>query len=189
MKTTLCSLLTVAGLGLIAASTAQADCITGGQKTGHSPLQALAHPRVLAHDGRAGAIETPDSIVGMWVVTFFFGDGPDVFDHGFEQFHADGTEITMDVAVPPAAGNVCLGVWEKTAPRTVKLHHLGFNWDISANPATLAGLFVLDMTVTLDRGGDSFSGKYVTDSFDNDGNVIPSLHAEGIVRAERVEVR
>ena len=65
MKTTLCSLLTVAGLSLIAASTARADCITGGQKTGHSPLQALAQPRVLAHDGRAGAIETPDSIVGM----------------------------------------------------------------------------------------------------------------------------
>jgi hypothetical protein len=188
MTKTACSLLAAVAFSLVAASAAQADCITGGQKTGHAPMQALGHPRVLAYDGRPGAIEVPDSIVGMWVVTFFFGDGPDVFDHGLEQFHADGTEITMDVAVPPAAGNVCLGVWEKTATRSVKLHHLGFNWDTSANPATLAGLFVLDMTVTLGRGGDSFSGHYVTDSFDNDGVIIPSLHAEGTVRAQRVQV-
>jgi hypothetical protein len=190
MKKTICFALTITALTLFAAPVAQADCITGGQKTGHSPLAALTHPGVVAYDnGRAGGSDnSPKSIVGMWTVTFFVGNGPAVFDEGFEQWHADGTEITIDVAVPPAAGNICLGVWERVGSR-VKLHHLGWNWDTSVNPVALAGVFVLDMNVALDRSGDRFSGKYVTDSYDNDGHVIPAFHAEGTVQGQRIEVR
>src|SRR5262249_56710030 len=113
----------------------------------------------------------------------------DVYDYGFEQGHADGTEITRDVAVPPAAGNVCLGVWKSTGPGSVKLHHVGWNWDTSVNPAALAGVFVLDMTATVGADGKTFVGHYVTDSYDNDGHIIPALHGEGAVKGYRIEVR
>lgn len=189
MRKALCFAFTVAAMTLAGASTAFADCITGGQKTGHSPLQALLRSGAVAgHGVMPGGGDSPESIVGLWHVTFLVGNGPDVWDEGFEQWHSDGTEITIDVAVPPAAGNICLGVWEKTGPRSVKLHHVGWNWDTSVNPAALAGVFVLDMVATLGKSGDTFSGKYVTDSYDNDNNVIPSLHAEGTIRGKRIEV-
>ena len=122
MKTLVSSVLTVTAFTVLTASAAQADCITGGQKSGRSPLQVLRHPSVTSYDSAPvpEANSTPASIVGLWAVTFLFGNGPDVFDHGFELWHADGTELTIDVAVPPAAGNICVGVWEKTGPRSVK---------------------------------------------------------------------
>ena len=188
MKKLICSMV-VATFMLTAASVASADCITGGKKASHSPLEALRHPGVMAYsESPAGGFEdSSPSIVGLWTVTFLVGDGPDVFDQGFEQWHADGTEITIDVAVPPAAGNICLGVW-KGVGRAVKLHHVGWNWDTSVNPAALAGVFVLDMSVTVGRDGKTFSGRYVTDSYDNDGNVLPAYHAEGVVRGQRIGV-
>src|SRR5262245_8939626 len=130
--------LVIAVLMLFSTSAAFADCITGGKKTGRPPLAALTHPGVLSYGAAAGAAEagsddSPASIVGMWTVTFLIGDGPQMYDQAFEQFHADGTEFTNDVAVPPAAGNICLGIWEPTGPRSINLHHLGWNWDTSVN--------------------------------------------------------
>src|SRR5262245_18732849 len=117
--------LVAISLTLFVSSAAWADCITGGKKGGHSPLELLTHPGVLGY--AAGAVEGGDpsssSIVGLWTVTFLVGKGPDVWDQGFELWHADGTEFTMSVAVPPAAGNICVGVWERAGGRTVKLHH------------------------------------------------------------------
>jgi len=190
MKKVICSLLTIAAVTVFTASAAYADCITGGKKEGTSPLQALLRPGVVTHNSgsNGGFSGAPDSIVGLWHVTFFVGNGPNVWDEGFEQWHSDGTEITIDVAVPPAAGNVCLGVWEKSGPRSVKLHHVGWNWDTSVTPAALAGVFVLDMTATLGRDGDSFVGHYVSESYDNDGHILPDFHADGVVRGKRIEV-
>jgi hypothetical protein len=190
MKRVICSLVTSAAFTFFTASVAYADCITGGKKDGHSPLQALLRPGVVTHNSGSGGgfSSAPESIVGLWHVTFLVGNGPNVWDEGFEQWHADGTEITIDVAVPPAAGNVCLGVWEKSGPRSVKLHHVGWNWDTSVNPAALAGVFVLDMTVTLGRDGDSYAGHYVSESYDNDGQIIPAFHADGVVRGQRIDV-
>ena len=64
----------------------------------------------------------------------------------------------------------------------MKLHHVGWNWDTSVNPAALAGVFVLDMTTTLDRDGNAFTGKYVTDSYDNDVHVIISQLTLAFIR-------
>lgn len=123
------------------------------------------------------------SIVGMWNVEFLFGDGPDRYDQGFQLFHADGTEMMLSNGLPPALGNVCLGVWKKVAPRTVKLRHMAWNW---TTEGAFAGTFELLVTLRLDRHGDSVAGTWVAESFDPDGNVIPGLHAEGVVRASRI---
>jgi hypothetical protein len=42
--------------------------------------------------------------------------------------------------------------------------------------------------VELSLDGRAFLGRYVTDSYDNDGHVIPAFHGEGIATARRIEV-
>jgi hypothetical protein len=189
VTTAIRSVLAATVLVFAGTSAARADCIVGGgvNSKGRSPLKALERPAV-AYSSSAAAAAANDqaSIVGLWTVTFLIGDGPDLYDQAFEIFHADGTEITNDTAVPPAAGNLCLGVWEKTGARSIKLHHVGWNWDLGTNPASLAGVFVLDLTATVAKDGRTFSGRYVTDSYDNDGAVIPAFHAEGVITGKRI---
>jgi hypothetical protein len=185
VKTAIRSAL-AATLVLVASSSALAHCIVGNPGSTRAPLKGLTAPK--AAFAAAPAAADNASVVGLWLVTFHIGDGPEVWDQAFEQFHSDGTELALDNAVTPAAGNVCVGVWERVGPRGAKLHHVGWNWDISVTPAALAGVFVLDMTVELAAGGQVFSGRYVTDSYDVDGNVIPELHAEGVVTGSRINV-
>ena len=124
------------------------------------------------------------SIVGMWSAEFLIGDGPARFDQSFQQFHSDGTEIMVSNGLPPALGNVCVGVW-KVDGRTVKLRHMTWNWDASGN---LTGTFVMVVTLSVDRRGNSFRGTWSADSYDLSNNLIPELHADGVVRATRVTV-
>jgi len=188
VKTAIRSALTAA-LVFVGATSTFAHCIIGNPGSSRAPVKGLG-PSVAAFAAAAAAASPSagdnGSIVGLWTVAFHVGDGPDIWDQGFEQWHADGTELTIDVAVPPAAGNICVGVWQRVGARSAKLHHVGWNWDISVTPAALAGVFVLDMTVELGPGGHTFTGHYVTDSYDNDGNVIPEFHAEGLVTATRI---
>jgi hypothetical protein len=181
-------LVTLSALALFA-DPARAACIVPGAKG--APAQTTSAPKALLNE-RSGALDQGlwsgdnDSIVGFWEVTFYVGDGPAVYDRGFEQWHSDGTELMVDNAVPPLLGNVCIGVWKQVGSRTVKLRHLTWNWD--ATGATLAGTFELRMTVTTDRRGQSFFRRYVAESFDLAGQPIPELHAEGKVRGRRITV-
>ena len=100
-------------------------------------------------------------------------------------FHADGTEVSVDNAVPPSLGNVCVGVWKHAGARTIKLRHLTWNWNADGR---LAGTFQLEVTLRLNRHGDAYTGTYVSDSFDLEHNVIPELHAEGVVKGTRIKV-
>ena len=86
--------------------------------------------------------------------------------------------------LPPALGNVCVGVWKKV-DGTIKLRHVTWNWDVDGNPT---GTFVMVVTLRVDRRGSSFRGTWFADSYDLSNNVIPELHAEGVVRATRVTV-
>lgn len=197
MKTT-GLLIAVASILTLAGSPVEANCITGN---GKPAFRSSHREEPIKGDGggvivlASNEVRSSGDIVGLWGVTFYDGNGPAVYDRGFEQFHSDGTELTMDVAVPPAAGNICLGVWESAGPRKVVLHHVGWNWDFSVEPpagmpaGTLAGTFVLDMTVTVSKDGRTFRGRYVTDSLDLDGNTLPQFHGEGVVHGTRIPVR
>ena len=121
----------------------------------------------------------------MWKVRYVIGDGPDLFDEAFQQFHAGGTETMLSNILPPALGNVCLGVWKQIGPRTFKLTHRGWNWNTDG---TLFGTFLLDVTLRLDRNAENYTATWVSDSLDLDGIVIPELHFEGTARAQRIAV-
>ena len=145
-------------------------------------------------EGPAGAVETKASendddrnasIVGLWAITYYVGNSSSVWDQGFEQWHSDGLELNNDNAVPPSIGNVCVGVYKQTGPRTFKLRHMTWNFDATG---TLTGVFQLLQTVTVAPNGKIFTGTYISDSFDLSGNVIPALHAEGVLSAARITV-
>jgi len=125
------------------------------------------------------------SIVGLWSITYFVGRSNDIWDQGFEQWHSDGLELSNDNAVPPSLGNVCVGVYKQIGPRTFKLRHMTWNFDTAGH---LTGTFELLQTVTVAPNGKTFTGTYVSDSYDLNGKVIPSLHAEGVLSAKRITV-
>jgi hypothetical protein len=121
----------------------------------------------------------------MWTVYFYVGTTSQLYDVGIQQFYADGNEMTTDIAAAPATDNTCYGVWEQTANRVFKLKHFGWVFDTNG---TFAGRFELTATLRVDNHGDTFSGTYVADQKDLSGNVIPSLHAEGVLKASRFKI-
>jgi hypothetical protein len=120
------------------------------------------------------------------------GAEPFVFDTTFQQFHSDRTEIMISNGVPPAFGNVCVGVWQPLGRRRIKLHHTTWNWSSVATDITdlsgFAGTFVMDVTLRLDRDRNSFSGTWSAVSFDKDGVEVPGSRFEGIVSGARITV-
>ena len=132
-------------------------------------------------------LSTSQTVTGMWLAQFYKGTSTELWNQGFQLFHADGTEVSVDNAVPPSLGNVCVGVWKPSgsSSRTIRLRHLTWNWNADG---TLAGIFQLEVTLRLDRHGNAYAGTYVSDSFDLSNNVIPELHAEGIVKGTRIRV-
>jgi hypothetical protein len=125
-------------------------------------------------------------IVGMWEIELVAKNIPNappegiVIDHGYSQWHSDGTEI-MNSSRSPATGNFCLGVWKRTGASTYSLTHrvLSFNPD-----GTPEGPGSLHEVVTVDRSGNTLSGTFTFDQFDTLGNL--KVHLEGVVRATRI---
>jgi hypothetical protein len=122
-----------------------------------------------------------DSIVGLWHVRFLSGGL--LYDEGFDQWHSDGSEILNDNGVPPAQGNVCLGVWKKVGSRTFKLKHPAWNWDANGN---LVGTLIIRESVTLDADGDSYQGTFTFDFYDLNGNLTSEV--KGDLNAKRITV-
>jgi hypothetical protein len=132
------------------------------------------------------------SVVGMWHVVLQLGDesGP-VYDEVFEHFHSDGTELLISNGLPPAIGNICIGVWRQVGRRTYTLRHMTWNWSPEVNaafgiPGTFAGHFELHMRLRVDEHGRTYSGTWVAQNFDESGNHIPALDAEGVVKGMRI---
>ena len=146
----------------------------------------------LALPGGSARADWNPSLVGMWHTKLLLGgsSGP-VYDEAFEHFHGDGTHMLVSNGLPPALGNVCIGVYKRTGPRTYKLRHMTWNWSPEMNEAwgvqgTPAGRFELNMTLRLDESGNSYRGVWTVKNFDTDGNHIPGLDAEGVVRGTRL---
>jgi hypothetical protein len=133
------------------------------------------------------------SVIGMWHAVLRLGSatGP-VYDEVLEQFHSDGTEILISNGLPPALGNVCIGVWKRIGARAYKLRHMTWNWAPPDNgfgvPGTFSGHFELEITLRLDSHGRTYRGTWTAKNFDLSGDHIPGLDAEGVVTATRITV-
>ena len=118
------------------------------------------------------------SIVGLWNVKFY--SGGTLADNAFDAWHSDGTEVLNDFT-NPIEDNVCLGVWIQTEPGSYKLKHPSWTFDTSGN---LTGLAVILETVTVDAGGNDYTGNYSIDFFDTMGNPVGSF--QGTLKAQRI---
>jgi hypothetical protein len=180
--------LGVLTLSLAFVSNARAGCGNSPDSVGALNSNLLSRGKSASASAKGAGAPHPagSDIVGMWEVELVATNIPNspqggiVIDHGYSQWHSDGTEI-MNSSRPPATGNFCLGVWKKTGASTYSLTHrvLSFNPD-----GTPEGPGSLHEVVTVDRSGNTFSGTFTFDQFDTLGNL--KFHLEGIVRATRI---
>ena len=119
-------------------------------------------------------------IVGLWHVSYTAGGQP--FFESFDLWHSDGTELE-NANLPPVTGNVCVGVWKQTGPRTVQLHHVGWNFDVNGNST---GTFTLTETNTVAHNGQTYEGTFDYKVYDVNGNLI--LEVTGTQSATRITV-
>jgi hypothetical protein len=150
----------------------------------------IASPRVvlaaLPFDDDAANPPGP-SIVGTWKERWI-SEGTDgikdgtLFDAGYAQWHSDGTEINVSGLRAPITGDVCLGEWIKTGARTYQLNHFGISYDPTG--VNLVGPARIQQWLTIDPRGDSTSGKFTIDQWDEAGNLL--AHIQGDVTGTRV---
>ena len=146
-------------------------------ETGKSSVEQSSAQELLAGRG---------SIVGLWSVQFVsegsegIPDGA-VIDQGYATWHSDGTEI-MNSGRPPITGSFCMGVWKSTGRFTYKLNHFALSWDPTGT--TFVGPGNIRENLTLDHGGDSYSGTFTIDQYDTNGNLL--AHVQGNVTGQRI---
>jgi hypothetical protein len=156
-------------------------------------LNALLHPQSWQGMGFASASllqvdSSVDPIVGFWQVTLTAkGNNPGppdgvVIDKGFSQWHSDGTEI-LNSSRPPVTQSFCLGVWKKLASGKYKLNHFPISWDPNSN---LVGVANLREEVTLSADGNTVTGTFTIDQYDQAGNKL--VHLIGTVSGTRLTV-
>jgi hypothetical protein len=171
----------VIGLCFAFASRADAQCGISLKPNQSAFARALPMPAERAVPQEAATENREEAtIVGLWDVKFISDN--QVVDEGFDQYHSDGTEILNDTP-PPATGNVCLGVYEKTGPRGLKLKHPSWIYD-PTNTIVIGRAIILE-NITLDHGGHSFRGTFTIQFRDLAGNPLgPDF--SGQLRGDRI---
>ena len=130
------------------------------------------------------------TIVGLWHVAYTTSGGSP-FNDTLDTWHADGTEFE-NAFLPPAAGDICMGVWKQTGARSVKLHHVGWMFNPATPTATATNTFTLDEENTVAPDGKSYSGKFTFKEWNLDGT--PTLAGgspivvTGTIAATRITV-
>ena len=131
---------------------------------------------------------TPEpSMVGTWKErwisegTDLIPDGTEV-DAAYAQWHSDGTEINVSGLRAPMTGDVCLGEWIRTGAWTYRMNHFGVSYDSTGQ--NLVGPARIQQWLTLDPKGNTTSGKFTIDQYDEAGNLL--AHIQGNVIGTRV---
>ena len=130
--------------------------------------------------GGVSAAGSSNSIVGLWHVSY--ESGGELFYEAFDQWHPDGTEFENAYAIP-TEGNVCEGVWKQVGSRTVRLNHIGWNFDASGNPA---GTFTLAETNIVSEDGATYTGSFDYKLYDPNGILLDEI--KGTQMATRITV-
>ncbi len=182
MKRTIFAVSLALSLAVTTAATAQ--CLFsfkhGSASIVTSPFKAHTSARDDGPSPNAQSNADISSITGLWHIQFL--SGGQVVDEGFDQYHADGNEILNDTP-PPAAGNICLGVWSKTGARSLKLKHPSWIYD-PTNTFVIGTATILE-NVTIDHTGNSFTGTFTVQLRDLDGNPLGD-DLTGQIQAERI---
>jgi hypothetical protein len=192
------------GLGLLfttSGAKAGGGCAVG-YKAGAAPSLPFVSPQPDNHqefDESNG-----HAIVGLWHVIYtatettsgplpvpLIPPGPPSsfqFVESFKTWHSDGTEFD-NAFLPPAGGNICVGVWKDLGDRTVKLHHIGLMF---ASDGSISNIFTQDETDTVASNGKTYKGtfdlKLWPPVFDQVGVGAPVQEIKGTTAATRITV-
>lgn len=129
------------------------------------------------------------SMVGTWKEHWLsegtegIPDGTEI-DAGYAQWHSDGTEINVSGLRAPLTGDVCLGEWIKTGARKYRMNHFGVSYDPTGQ--NLVGPARIQQWLTLDAKGNSTTGRFIIDQYDEAGNLL--AHIQGKVIGTRVTI-
>jgi hypothetical protein len=135
-------------------------------------------PAVKAGDRARLAAGPP--IVGLWDEHYTSQVGGPPFET-YAQWHSDGLEIETPNFTP----GVCMGTWEHTQGRTIKLFHVG--WTPGGIPGAPQSVrFELRHLDTVSVDGNSFDGTYDQKFFDANGNLV--AEDMGTIHATRLSV-
>jgi hypothetical protein len=125
------------------------------------------------------AAKADPPIAGLWH-NHFISDYIPPFET-YSQWHRDGLEIDT----PNFAPGVCMGTWEHTEGRTVKLFHVGWTpGGIPGHPESVR--FELRELNTVSVDGNSFHGPYDQKFFDANGNLV--FEDKGTIHSRRLSV-
>jgi hypothetical protein len=188
---------------LFAAGGAKAGgCAVGGYKAGTTAPIPFVSPQPNGHQ------EEYDShghaIVGLWHVIYTATEstsgplpvpvippGPPSsfqFLESFKTWHSDGTEFE-NAFLPPAAGNICFGVWKDLGEGRVKLHHIGLMF---APDGGISNIFTVDETDTVAFNDKTYKGSFTIKlwppAFDLVGVGPPLQEISGTTAATRITV-
>jgi hypothetical protein len=110
------------------------------------------------------------------------------FVESFKTWHSDGTEFD-NAFLPPAGGNICVGVWKDLGDRNAKLHHIGLMF---AADGSISNIFTDDETDTVASNGKIYKGtfdlKLWPPVFDLVGVGTPVQEIKGTTAAIRITV-
>ena len=192
MKSICSATITILGMaifGTILAPAASAGC-------GYSPRDKPARPGQAKFEFKPAAFLLVDKdddsdagIVGLWKIKLVSKNNPGipdgaVIDAGYATWHSDGTEI-MNSGRAPLTGSFCMGVWKQTGRFTFKLNHFALSWGDLNMGNTLIGPTNIREQVTVDHSGNTFTGTFTIDQFDQSGTNLLA-HVAGTITGTRI---
>jgi hypothetical protein len=125
-------------------------------------------------------------IVGLWHVIYTNGLDQSTFNDTFDTWHSDGTEFES-AFLPPAGGDVCVGVWKESGERSVTLHHVGWLFNPATPTATAVNSFTIDSEITVAADCKSYSGHFTFKIWNLDGTPTKT-EVTGTIAATRITV-
>jgi hypothetical protein len=124
-------------------------------------------------------IGSPRSIVGLWHDIHTASDGT-LFLEGYDTWNRSGTEYELG-NLPPAGGNLCVGVW-KTYGDTVELTaHVAWVYDLNSN---YVGTLDFTEKNKVSANGNIYTGTFDARFFNPTGGLIQEI--KGTTSAERL---
>lgn len=168
--------------GALLTATAVAQCTN----TGTLPKAKLHRQSWQVGDDSASLIlasSSTDPIVGMWRVQFL--SGGNVIDQAIVHWHDDGTEL-MNSSRNPDTQSFCMGVWQNTGNSMYKLNHYAISWDPTTSTTEPLGLGSIRENIKLGKDGNSFTGTFVINQYDESGNLLATV--SGTVNGFRINV-
>ncbi len=190
---------------LFAASGAKAGggCAVGSYKAGAAaPAIPFVSPQ--ANDDQEWDGSHGHAIAGLWHVIYtatystagplpvpVIPPGPPSsfqFLESLKTWHGDGTEFE-NAFLPPAGGNICVGVWKDTGENGVKLHHIGLMF---APDGSISNIFTVDESDAVASNGKTYKGTFTFKLWppfnDQVGVGTPLQEINGTTAATRITV-